>query len=143
MSDVYTKLMNSPYMQSLNTTTPFKILFYNGDVSLKATTMEAEYFVESLASNLSATVVISRKNWLYKQPGAQGSTKTGGYRKEFLFKAQNVKVELVTVAVCDLFVIELNSNYYFREQEHLSLQTVQDQPCNSLPTSSIQHLMLN
>ena len=143
MSDVYTNLMNSPYMQSLNSTTPFKILFYNGDVSLKATTMEAEYFVESLASNLSAKVVIDRTNWLYKQPGAQGSTKTAGYRKEFLFKAQNVKVELATVVVCDFLVIDLSSHHGFREQEHLSLQIAQDQLCNYLPTSSIRLLMLN
>ena len=109
MSSVYTNLMNSPYMKSLNASTPFKILFYNGDVSLKATTMEAEYFVESLASNLSAKVTIDRQRWLYHQPGKSGASKVAGYRKEFLFANQNVKIELATIAVCDFYGTKLRT----------------------------------
>uniref|UniRef100_A0AC34RMV5 Uncharacterized protein n=1 Tax=Panagrolaimus sp. JU765 TaxID=591449 RepID=A0AC34RMV5_9BILA len=102
MSDTFKSLINSPYMNKLSNKTPFKILIYNGDVSLKATTMEAEYFVETLSNDLNA-LGSTRTAWNYKQPTSAGNTRVAGYRKVFNFN-QNVVIELSTVKGAGSFV---------------------------------------
>lgn len=102
MTNVFTKLIESPYMKTLSS--PFRIMLYNGDLSLKAMIMETEYFAETLASNLKANVTSSRAQWLYTQPGLNSESRTAGYAKSFNFNSQNVNLDLVTIKGAGTFV---------------------------------------
>uniref|UniRef100_A0A914Q705 COesterase domain-containing protein n=1 Tax=Panagrolaimus davidi TaxID=227884 RepID=A0A914Q705_9BILA len=104
MTDTFVALFNSNFIKNGDKTNPFRVMLYNGDVDLDVTILEAEYFAETLASNLGAQKKLNRTNWNYQRPGPNSRFRVGGYTKNWYFRNQNVHLDLVTVKGAGTFV---------------------------------------
>uniref|UniRef100_A0AC35FXG8 Carboxypeptidase n=1 Tax=Panagrolaimus sp. PS1159 TaxID=55785 RepID=A0AC35FXG8_9BILA len=104
MTDTFVALFNSNFIKNGDKTNPFRVMLYNGDVDLDVTILEAEYFAETLASNLGAEKKLNRTNWNYQRPGPNSRFRVGGYTKNWYFRNQNVHLDLVTVKGAGTFV---------------------------------------
>jgi Serine carboxypeptidase len=100
MTDVFQGLINHDYV-STTLGEPFRMLIYNGDSDIVCSFLEAEFFIDNLATNMSASVTVPRQEWLYSIPGSSpmvGPGAAAGFRKSYSF-APNVQMDLLTVKV--------------------------------------------
>jgi len=105
MTDVFQGLINHPYV-STTLGEPFRMLIYNGDSDIVCSFLEAEFFIDNLATNMSASVTVPRQEWLYSVPGSSpvgGPGAAAGFRKSYGF-APNVQLDLLTVKGSGHFV---------------------------------------